>query len=207
MEKSKKYQRFATGQKHSRLTAVRFIERRKQGYFWEFKCECGNSTIARAVHVRNGNTKSCGCLKVENLAIIGKSITNFKHGMSGIREYRLWRSMIARCHTKGAPNYERWGAIGVSVCDRWRYSFENFLADMGRRPSPKHSLDRFPNNDGNYEPENVRWATARQQANNRRNSIVVEWCGVKMALNDLAWITGKNYQTLYHRYKYGSMRP
>jgi hypothetical protein len=96
---------------------------------------------------------------------------NTRHGCARAdgadAEYSIWRQMRQRCSNSRNTSYKLYGGRGISVCARWD-TFENFLADMGRRPSPQHSLDRFPNNDGNYEPGNVRWATAKQQANNRR---------------------------------------
>lgn len=82
--------------------------------------------------------------------------------------YSTWRGMIRRCHDPRTSAFDGYGGRGIRVCDRWRHSFETFLSDVGPRPSPKHSIDRFPDNDGNYEPGNVRWATPKEQSNNRR---------------------------------------
>jgi hypothetical protein len=97
-----------------------------------------------------------------------------KHGMSYTAEYRCWLAIKSRCLNPKCDSYADYGAIGVRICARWRNSFEKFFADVGRRPSPKHSIDRFPNRNGHYTPKNVRWATVLQQQNNRRNTIFVK---------------------------------
>ena len=94
--------------------------------------------------------------------------TRERHGLSRTNEYFVWRAMRHRCFSPTNKWYWLYGANGVTVCERWKNSFLNFLADMGRRPSPKHSIDRFPDPYGNYEPGNCRWATTHEQATNRR---------------------------------------
>ena len=130
------------------------------------KCECGRTSTALASKLVNGRQKSCGCYRKELL-----EAGNLKHGFASRNkpspEYKTWVSMLGRCHNAKDRAYRNYGARGIKVCDAWRASFENFIRDMGRRPSKDLTLDRI-DNDGNYEPGNVRWATRQAQSRNRR---------------------------------------
>jgi hypothetical protein len=140
---------------------------KRQRTRWICKCACGNRCTVSGAHLMSGHTSSCGC--AGSRASIG--FRAFKHGHDRVnsrsREYNSWAMMIVRCTDENREDYHRWGGRGITVCDRWRESFENFLADMGPRP-PGRTLDRYPDKDGNYEPGNCRWATWKQQAENRR---------------------------------------
>lgn len=150
-----------SGKRFGRLTVVRLTdERRNHHCVWECICDCGSMAMVSGSSLRSGVTKSCGCLSLE------VKVARFtKHGMEGTRTYRSWVAMRARCNNPKTRDYASYGGRGITVCERWE-SFENFLEDMGERP-PGKSLDRI-NNDLGYLPDNCRWATAKEQANNRR---------------------------------------
>lgn len=129
------------------------------------KCDCGNIKIINSCNIKRGLTQSCGCLHKEKT--IEASIT---HNMSATCEYNIWCKMKDRCLNPKRAVYKNYGGRGITICASWldeEYGFLNFFRDMGKRPSKNLSLDRI-NNDGNYEPSNCRWATAKQQANNKR---------------------------------------
>ncbi len=163
-----------SGRSFGRLTVIRSLG---YGGLWLCRCVCGATGQWRGAALNSGNTKSCGCLKAELLASgfhRTHGAASRKFGPSGrgkSPEYAAWLGMIGRCENPSNDRWARYGGRGIEVCPRWRNSFENFLTDVGARPKGRYSLDRFPNNDGNYEPGNVRWATDSQQARNRENAL------------------------------------
>jgi hypothetical protein len=114
-------------------------------------------------------------------------------------EHAAWDAMIYRCHDEMCADFPQYGGRGIKVCERWHGSFEAFFADMGPRPSPRHSLDRYPDNDGNYEPGNCRWATAKEQADNRRNTKRYDAGGRILTTTEIGAIAGIPSNTVFMR--------
>lgn len=163
---------------------------------WICRCDCGEETTVRGSNLISGNTSSCGCLRHE--ASIGRFT---KHGASSggrrTREYRIWSEMVRRCHNPSAAKYSYYGGRGVTVCDRWRYSFENFLSDMGQCEKGL-TLERTDNDCG-YSPANCRWATRLQQANNRRSNRVLEFDGKRLTVAEWARLLRISSSVIYSR--------
>jgi hypothetical protein len=166
-------------------------------------CDCGGEKLCIATRLKTGMNKSCGCMGKGN-SRGNPNLTRRSHGESRgpngkpTPEYVAWMQAIARCHNPNNHAYDRYGGRGILVCATWRGSYEAFLADMGRKPSPKHSLDRIDVN-GGYEPDNCRWATALTQARNSRKNRWVELAGRKMCLSEACLEVGLPYDTVRAR--------
>lgn len=194
------------GRRFSRLNVVSVYRRNKKTTVCVCICRCGNTTKVLASNLKRGATRSCGCLYKETRGFHSRT-----HGLSKTPEYKVWKKMRERCVNPNCKDYRLYGGRGITICAPWMESFENFLADMGKRP-PGTSLDRIDGNKG-YGPENCRWATSLQQANNvSRNRVInlegiertmSEWCrlfhmplsAVSARINSLGWTPEKALRT------------
>lgn len=163
------------GRKFGRFTVIAPLGVDRHGYdHWLAICDCGTVRNVKGGCMRNGGSKSCGCLRREASRATGKA--NFKHGKSFSPEYGVWSGMVTRCTNANDKSYVGYGDRGIKICARWLQSFEAFYRDVGPRPSPKHSIERR-DNDGDYEPGNCYWATILEQSNNRRDNRRIAYCG------------------------------
>jgi hypothetical protein len=185
------------GRKYGRLTVLSYAHTINRKTYWNCVCDCGNTYLARNCHLTSGNTKSCGCLGVES-----RHVRRFRGRTPESPEYRTWCYMKTRCYNPNTNCSKYYIEKGIKVCDRWLHSYENFLEDMGARPSPKHSIDRIDGNK-NYEPSNCRWATAREQMNNVSSNILITINGETKTPRQWSDITGINCNVIYGRIKAG----
>jgi hypothetical protein len=160
--------------------------------YWNCVCECGTVRKVNGKNLTLGTSSSCGCYVAE---------INTKHGMSRTRVYSIWEGMKQRCTSPSSSYWHRYGSRGIKVCERWQ-SFENFYADLGEPPSKQHSLGRI-DNDGDYEPSNVRWETLEQQNNNKVLNHKVTIDGVTKTLTQWAEENGLKPSTVMSRVSYG----
>ena len=195
----------AAGERHGRLIAVNRAGPDKWGAaLWRFLCDCGEKNyVARIDQVRRGIIVSCGCHKKERSAGNEYSL---KHGHKRrdwqSSEYTSWRNMRQRCHSPNADGYDRYGGRGIRVCDRWRDSFKTFLSDMGKKPTPRHTIGRI-DRDGNYDPGNSRWESAKQQGRNRGNNRTVVYLGQEMTIAEACEKGGINRNVVDARLRLG----
>lgn len=181
------------GRKFGRLTAVAAPSAKR----WLFLCDCGVEKELDRYAVFCGNTSSCGCYRDDLIGL--RSVTHgHSRGKSLSREYISYRGMMSRCYSKTNNRYPRYGGRGIAVCDRWRSSFENFLEDMGPKPSPDHSLER-KDNDADYCPENCRWATRREQARNRSTNHLVVVGGQQVTVAEAAELLNTTYAKMHKK--------
>lgn len=182
-----------TGQRFGRLAVLgRAPNGRGRQAHWLCRCDCGVELVANGSNLRRENTKSCGCLQSE-WAKKNKAI----HRMSKTKIYRIWSSMIERCQSPTCPTFEHYGGRGITVCQRWRDSFSAFYQDVGD-PPPKYTLERI-DNDGHYEPGNVRWATRKEQARNRRGNHLITFNGETKCIAEWAEIYNIPQRRLFAR--------
>ncbi len=181
------------GKRFGRLVAIGYIHGSGK---WRCVCDCGKEVLRTHTKLINAEVPSCGCYLKEGI--------RRTHGGYTTPMYGIWSKIKGRCTNPKNCAYERYGGRGIKICDRWlgKRGFENFLADMGERPSPKHSVDRI-NNDGDYCPENCRWATFKEQANNKGNNRVITHNGISHTLSEWCEIYHANYKRAATRVRSG----
>ena len=180
-----------TGLVFDQLTVVELDSNRKgTGAYWYCQCSCGRMVSIWGANLRNGNTKRCGGVGCRGT-----------HHLTDTPEYYVWAQILQRCWNPNNCNYRRYGSRGIRVCKRWQ-KFDNFIADMGERPSSKHSIER-KNNNGNYTPRNCKWATKREQVRNTRRNFVISAFGKTQCVSDWWRETGISIATLTYRIRKG----
>lgn len=190
----------------TRLTVLRRAPNNGRSVCWFCGCSCGNELSVRAASLMKGDTRSCGCLSSE--VAFEKATRLFtRHGEAGgtSSEYRSWKNMRDRCRNPNNPQYADYGGRGIAVCARWE-KYENFLIDMGRKPTGQHSIERKDNNQG-YCPENCCWATRNEQAGNKRNNRLLEYAGRRMPMAVWAREFDLNVETFRSRLEQGQVLP
>ncbi len=190
-----------TGQKFGLWTVLEKAISSNNSTRWKCICDCGNVKIVDGSNLKLGYSTNCGC---ERLKALIKSTTTHGDTSNGksSKEYMIYKSMIARCNNPNNQNYHRYGGRGITVCERWLTSFENFLSDMGRKPTPKHSIDRR-NNDGNYEPNNCYWATDLEQARNTSKVKFIEFNNKIQTISEWSKELGIKTVTIHYRLNKG----
>jgi len=194
------------GQRYGRLVV---IERAEDQVFpsgnrkakWLCRCDCGETVTVLGCHLRSGNTNSCGCLQRE-MSAQRNTTHGHRKGSRVSPEYKAWADMLTRCYNPNQQHSRYYGGRGITVCQEWRESFENFLADMGPHPGKGYSLERDDVN-GPYCQQNCRWATQPEQSRNKRNNIWVTYNGQRMVMTDAAKAAGLKKGTLLRRIKCG----
>ena len=181
-----------TGQTFGRLTVLGPLKGEGGTIIWLCHCSCGTEKEFRGTNLKSGSTLSCGCWRREK---------HRTHGMKGTPEYNIWKSMTQRCKNPNDPGFHNYGGRGISVCKRW-LKFENFIADMGKKPHPKLSIERRDNDLG-YTPDNCYWASKKTQMNNKRTNHLITHNGETHTLSEWSEITGISYTTLRARRRRG----
>lgn len=190
-----------TGQTFGRLTVVERTENKGKDAAWLCRCQCGKEISVTGHHLKTGHTKSCGCYKTQ--LIIEQGRKNATHGMKKTRLYKIWSSMKVRCSDPNVENYPAYGGRGINVCEEWRSSFESFRDwAFANGYNNKLTIDRIDVN-GNYEPSNCRWATIKEQSNNKRTNRLISYKGKTQTLTQWADEIGFLPSTLSERIRTG----
>jgi hypothetical protein len=194
------------GNRYHRLTVIRDsglrAGRTQRVHLILCRCDCGIEKLFRAGSLLQGTTKSCGCFKREFASAMGAKTRTHGCSRTGSLTYQSWTAMRDRCLTKTHHQYPEYGGRGIRIDPRWN-DFSVFLADMGERPSQQHTLDRYPDQNGNYEPTNTRWATKKQQSRNTRFNVNIEYKGRIASIAEWAEELGLNHSTLCERLRQG----
>lgn len=193
-----------TGQRFGRWEVLRLSELRQEKRqaipYWLCQCSCGTTRPVRGAVLKAGNSTSCGCYQRERASAAATT-----HGAARVGKktptYRVWRNMICRCYEPAHLDFGRYGGRGITVCERWRHNFPNFLADMGEKPD-EHSIERL-DVDAGYLPENCTWIPVKHQAINRSSTVWVEHNGERMPMKHYAALMGVSYGALGKRVKRG----
>lgn len=182
------------GRRFGKLVVVGTATRGKSNKVrWLCVCDCGEEAVVLSNYLRRGDTKSCGCIAPQRCKT---------KGASSLPEYKSWQGMKSRCYRIKNTKYKSYGGRGISVCPEWVDSFDRFYEDMGKKPTPLHTIDRI-DNDGDYTPDNCRWATRREQSRNTQRSRFLDYNGVKKNMEDWADEAGLTSGTLSKRLKLG----
>lgn len=185
------------GTAYGRLTVISPALSAGKERRWLCSCSCGASHISHERNLKRGRAQSCGCLQKEAVRAL-----RHEHGFGRTDEYRIWLGIKARCTNPAAKDFARYGAKGIKIAARW-LDFFCFLADMGPRPTREHSIDRSPNNEGDYEPGNCRWATRAEQQRNKVKTRTLAIDGVTLSVADWAEKNGINIRTAQQRIRKG----
>lgn len=191
------------GTRFGRLTVIAECEpsANRGGRHYFCQCECGEATSAAGEFLLKGNKSSCGCLAIDLLVSRSLKHGHVKNGKNGSRTYTSWVQMRQRCLNSNHTFYSEYGGRGITVCERWLHSFENFLADMGERPE-ETSLDRIDVTKG-YSPENCRWLSQKGQCRNKRDNLLLTYDGKSLCASEWAEITGITASTIRKRHRAG----
>ncbi len=196
-----------TGQRFGKLIVTDDLGRFRRGsaakvtHYFRCLCDCGGTVDVSISSLRSGATSSCGCLKSHYT--FGSPTSTNRHGKSRTPEYAAWIAIRRRCCDPTYQSYEDYGGRGVTMYDGWVHDFQAFLDYVGERPSPDHSIDRFPDNNGPYAPGNVRWANRNEQCRNRRSSKLLTMNGVSKTMVEWAEDFGIPYQMMKSRIRNG----
>lgn len=181
---------------YGRLTVIEYLGHKNGGAWAKFRCDCGEIREFPVAKIKFGHTVSCGCFRRE---VTGAKCRS--HGKSKTPTYSTWCAMKARCHRKSSSGFPKYGGRGITVCERWKSSYANFLNDMGEKPTDM-SLER-KDNEGNYEKNNCKWATIHEQQRNKRSNVNITHKGVTLIAGDWDKKMGFNKGIVLQRIRNG----